>query len=78
LIPTLHRGHLIVPPPVVGTLPPLTNKAGPFHFQDQATVGVGLQLGLGERSILSVGAVTPILAHRAYTGGATMGFNYFF
>jgi hypothetical protein len=60
-----------------GTLPTPTAPAT-FGFTDQVFVSGGVQLGLGERWLLSGNVVVPVAGPRGYSVGATFGLNYFY
>ena len=45
---------------------------------NQVFIGAGVQVGLGERALLSLGAVTPVTGPRAYEVGGAVGLNYFY
>jgi hypothetical protein len=76
LLPVNHRG-------VPGPLPlpagvPASVDAGTFGFPDQLFLTEGVQLGIGERAVISGGIVEPLMGPKAFTIGFTMGFNLYF
>jgi hypothetical protein len=65
------------------TLPsPVTpgNEVVPFNprFPDQVFVSPGVQLGLGDRALLSAGVPIPVVGPKAFSVGVNVGFNLFF
>lgn len=51
---------------------------GGLTFSHQVFVSPGISLGLGERALLSIGAVTPVAGPRAFSWGATVGLNFYY
>jgi hypothetical protein len=51
---------------------------GVFGFPTQVFMSEGMQLGLGNRFLLSTAVVTPLAGPKAFTIGATFGINFFF
>jgi hypothetical protein len=87
LIPVTHSGSQGAGPTtttstdgVVLPLPPPPPPQLPssFGFPDQLFITGGVQFGLGERSLLSAGVVTPVVGPKAYSVGAVVGFNFLY
>ncbi len=60
------------PPPAAPTLP------SSFGFPDQLFLSGALQFGLGERTLISAGLVSPVVGPRAFNIGASFGINFFY
>jgi hypothetical protein len=62
------------------TLPPLPAAALPssIGFPEQLYLTPALQVGLGERTLISGGIVTPLVGPKAYNVGVTFGINFFY
>lgn len=79
LFPTAHEGTPAAPAPVAfGMTPPPVSTPTAFNFPNQVFLTEGVQIGLGQRSVLSLGVVEPVVGPKAFTIGATAGFNLFF
>jgi hypothetical protein len=57
---------------------PLPQEGVSINSPYQVFLTEGVSIGLGCRSLLSVGVVTPVTGPKAYTVGAVVGFNFFF
>jgi hypothetical protein len=58
--------------------PPSVPPINSFGFPTQVFISAGSQFGLCSRALLSAAVVTPVVGPKAFTVGATVGFNFFF
>lgn len=79
LLPTAHEGSGGVSGVnITATNPTGLTSVSAFNFPDQLFLTEGVQLGLGCRSVLSLGVVEPVVGPKAFTVGGTVGLNFFY
>ena len=87
LLPVNHINNSVSPTST--TVPANITCIGPYPldqlpgfdslgFPSQVFLSGGVQIGLGERMLLSAGVVVPVAGPRGYNVGATVGLSYLY